>query len=124
MGADPLQANLHRLLDGGGFVRSHRDRLQELDEARLLVQSDLGLLALRDVAPRAHDLERRSAFVADEPHLVGHPTVGPVLAAKAVFVDEPAAFEQPREVVHQAGQIVGMHPLQPEIGILQVFPGS
>ena len=57
VGADPLQAEPHRLVDRRRLVRRHRHRLQQRDRGRLLAERDLGLPSLGDVAPRPDDLE-------------------------------------------------------------------
>jgi hypothetical protein len=51
VGANSVQAEAHGLVDCGSFVRGHRDRLQQLDDRRLLVERDFGLLTFGDVAP-------------------------------------------------------------------------
>ena len=51
VGADPIKAELHCLLDAGGLVGRDRNRLQEFHEPGLPVQRAFGPLALGDVAP-------------------------------------------------------------------------
>lgn len=80
------------------------------------------LLAGRDVAPGADDLDGSAVFVADEMLLVADPAVGAVLPAKAVFESVGPVSEKSRNLGLDAGQIVRVDAFAPEIRILEILP--
>ena len=84
----------------------------------------LSLLPRGDVAPRAHDLERVSLFVADHMLLIADPAIGAVLLPEAVFGGVLAVLEEFGLLGFDAGEIVRVHPLPPEVRVLQVFVGA
>jgi hypothetical protein len=121
VGANPVQAEPHRLVDRDRFVGRDRDRLQQLDGRRLLAERDLGLLALGDVAPRPDTLERIAALIAAQTQLIPDPAVRAILAAEPVLVGVAARLKQSRKPGQSTWPIIGMDPLQPEVRPLQIL---
>src|SRR5512134_1448912 len=71
-----------------------RDRFYGVGDALAgLLGCLLGGLARRDVAPRAHHLDRMAVGVLDQMLLVAHPAIGAVALAEAIFRGVPAFFE-------------------------------
>jgi hypothetical protein len=121
VGANPVKAELHRLLDAGGLVSRDCDRLQELHEPGLPVQRAFCPLAFGDVAPRTHDLDRVASFVPAQAQLVAHPAIRSVPVAEPVFVGVAAELKQAGKFGQDTGKIVGVDPLQPEARVPQVL---
>src|SRR5690606_28237351 len=86
---------------------------------RLLRRPPLG-----DVAPRADDLDRLTVRVADQMLDVLHPAVAAVAFPEAVLDRVAAGPIEAGRLRLDRGEIVGMHPLAPELGILEVFGGG
>src|SRR4051812_19605030 len=122
VGADPRQAEPHRLLGGGRLVRRDRHRLQQRDRRRPLAERGLGPLALGDVAPRPDDLERLAGLVAAQAQLVADPAVRAVLVAEPILAGVVVELEQAGELGQDAGKVVGVDPLQPEARALEIVP--
>jgi hypothetical protein len=115
VGANSLQAQLHRLIYCGGFIRCNSYYLQQLNERRLPVEGYLSFFSLGDIAPRPNDLDRIAVFVATQAQVVADPTIRPVLAAETVFVRVAAQLKKTRELGRDTGKVLRVDPFQPEV---------
>src|SRR5690606_12936727 len=70
------------------------------------------------------DLDRLTVRVADQMLDVLHPAVAAVAFPEAVLDRVAAGPIEAGRLRLDRGEIVGMHPLAPELGILEVFGGG
>ena len=100
-----------------------RGREQMLDPVARGRRLRLDPLALADVAPRADHLGGLALGIADQALLVVDPAPAAVALEEPVFDGMASGGEQVGGFRLDRGEVVGMHPTTPEVGVLQIVPG-
>ena len=80
-----------------------------------------GLFPRGDVGPGADDLRRLALVVAQHLLPVVDPAIGAVLAPHAVFNRAAIVLEGLVDPRIDAGHVIGMHALAPEVGMIEIF---